>query len=125
MKISGLGGAACRGPRLLDQCHNPLLERPDQAPQAMEEAALPLLDLLLRQLSSAAADEDGDKDLAATLAGGLAKLLMQQVLQQQGTPARIEDCETEKVWPASARQTLLQVSNACLAPVLTMCKPVA
>lgn len=91
----------------------------------MEEAALPLLDLLLRQLNSAAASEDGDKDLAATLAGGLAKLLMQQVLQQEGAPARIEDCGTVKVWPATARQTFLQLSNACPTSVLTGWKQVA
>lgn len=68
----------------------------------MEEAALPLLDLLLRQLSSAAAQRslDGDADVAATLAGGLAKLLMQQVLQQEGAPARMEDCDITKVTPA-------------------------
>ncbi len=94
----------CRGPRSLDQCYVPLLEHPDQAPEAVEEAALPVLDLLLCQLSSAAAQHsnDGYAELAATLAGGLAKLLMQQVLQQEGAPARLEDCDTVKVGPAWA-----------------------
>ena len=58
-----------------------------------------MLDLLLRQLSSAAAQHgaDGSEEVAATLTGGLAKLLMQQVLQQDGAPATMEDCDTVKV----------------------------
>lgn len=94
-----------RGPRCLDQCYNPLLEHPDEAPGAVEEAALPVLDLLLRQLSSAAAQHgtDGYAEVAATLAGGLAKLLMQQVLQQEGAPARLEHCDTVKVGIAVTR----------------------
>ncbi len=99
-----LCGLFCRGPRFLDQCYNPLLEPPDQAPEAVEEAALPVLDLLLCQLSSTAAQHstDGYAEVAATLTGGLAKLLMQQVLQQEGAPARLEDCETVKVGPTAA-----------------------
>ncbi len=68
-------------------------------PEAVEEAALPVLDLMLGQLSKAATQHGagGLADVAATLAGGLAKLLMQQVLQQKGVPMRLEDCDTVKV----------------------------
>ena len=58
-----------------------------------------MLDLLLCQLSSTAAQHRTDEyaEIAATLAGGLAKLLMQQVLQQEGSPARLDHCDTVKV----------------------------
>ena len=109
----------CRGPRCLDQCYNPLLEHPDQAPEAVEEAALPVLDLLLRQLSSTAAQHstDGYAEVAATLAGGLAKLLMQQVLQQEGTPARFQQCDSVKVGLALdlSRSMLLRANSLRLA----------
>ena len=58
-----------------------------------------MLDLLLCQLSSTAAQHRTEEhaEVAATLAGGLAKLLMQQVLQQEGAPARLDQCDTVKV----------------------------
>ena len=58
-----------------------------------------MLDLLLRRLSDTAADlsTEGNADVAATLGGGLAKLLMQQLLQEDSAPARIEDCDVSKV----------------------------
>ena len=89
----------CRGPRHLDQCFNLLLEHPDQAPETAEEAALPMLDLLLRRLCDAAADlrVEGNADVAAALGSGLAKLLMQQLLQQDGAPVRIGNCDVSKV----------------------------
>ena len=58
-----------------------------------------MLDLLLCRLSNTAADlsGEGNADVAATLGSGLAKLLMQQVLQQDGAPVRIEDFNVSKV----------------------------
>ena len=64
-----------------------------------------MLDLLLCRLSNTAADlsGEGNADAAATLGSGLAKLLMQQVLQQDGAPVRIEDCDVSKVGHLACR----------------------
>ena len=64
-----------------------------------------MLDLLLRRLGDAAADlsKEGSADVAATLGSGLAKLLMQQLLQQDGAPVRMEDCDASKVGQTAPR----------------------
>ncbi|EIE21059.1 hypothetical protein COCSUDRAFT_43416 [Coccomyxa subellipsoidea C-169] len=95
--------AVLRGPRALDQRYMPLLDHPsdtDQNPAAIEEASLPVLDVLLGRLTAVGggmtrADND-DYAVVTAVAEGLAKLLLHQQLPGSQT-APLEDAETHKV----------------------------
>ncbi|BDA45173.1 probable condensin complex subunit 3 at N-terminal half [Coccomyxa sp. Obi] len=93
--------AVLRGTTLLDQRYTPLLDHPsemDANPAAIEEASLPVLDVLLGRLASAGgrgASED-DYAVVSAVAEGLAKLLLHQQLPgRQHAP--LQDAETHKV----------------------------
>lgn len=81
----------------------PLLDHPsdmDQNPAAIEEASLPVLDVLLGRLTAVGggmthADND-DYAVVTAVAEGLAKLLLHQQLPGSQT-APLEDTETHKV----------------------------
>ncbi|CAL8469060.1 g8601 [Coccomyxa elongata] len=95
--------AVLRGTTLLDQRYTPLLDHPSEMmnanPAAIEEASLPVLDVLLGRLSAAGgrgASEDDDYAVVSAVSEGLAKLLLHQQLPG-AQHAPLQDAETHKV----------------------------
>ena len=79
----------------------PLLDHPsgmDHNPAAIEEASLPVLDVLLNRLTSVGGGKNApgyDYSVVTAVAEGLAKLLLHQQLPgSQSAP--LEDAETQK-----------------------------
>jgi hypothetical protein len=112
----------CRGPRLLDQVYQPLLEQPSYPGSVVgtiDERSLPILDVLLGRLTQAGGGCEEAADVAAPIAEGLAKLLLRQELSRKlpGTQPHLEAAEMRKVF----NKSLQSRSIACL-PLWMTCR---